>query len=81
MIAASFAVLSARSLSVLALASAVGFGAVVQATLGHPVSLTAQILSGAITLAIWGLAGAASLGVAMGYLENRMAGEENLASP
>ncbi|MFC1969913.1 hypothetical protein ACFLVV_01700 [Chloroflexota bacterium] len=66
-----------KSVGVLALASAIGCGAVVQATLGHPVGLTAQILSGAITLAIWGAVGGASLGVAMGYLEKRMAGEEN----
>jgi len=70
-----------KSARVLALASAIGFGAAVQATWGHPVSLTEQVLSGAITLAIWGAVGGASLGAAMGYLEKRIAGGENSAKP
>jgi len=70
-----------KNARVLALASAIGFGAAVQAIWGHPVSLTEQVLSGAITLAIWGAVGGASLGVAMGYLEKRMAGGENSAEP
>ena len=70
-----------KSVRVLALASAIGFGAVVQATLGHPLSLTAQVLSGAITLATWGAVGGASLGAAMGYLEKRMADGGNSSNP
>ena len=70
-----------KSVCVLALASAIGFGIVVQATWGHPLSLTPQVLSGAITLAIWGAVGGASLGAAMGYLENRIAEEGNSANP
>jgi hypothetical protein len=54
-----------KSAGVLVLVSAVAYGAVVQASWGHPPAVASQILSGAIMLAIWGAVGGASLGAAM----------------
>ena len=69
-----------KSVRVLALASAIGFGIVGQVIWYNPLGLTAQVLSGAITLATYGDVGGASLGAAMGYLEKRIADGGNSAN-
>ncbi|MCZ6678970.1 MAG: hypothetical protein O7E52_17190 [Candidatus Poribacteria bacterium] len=58
-----------KKVAFLALAAAIGFGIAVQATWDGLRGFTPQILGGAMSVAIWGIVGGASLGVALGYLE------------
>jgi len=55
----------------LALAGAIGFGITAQVFWDILRGLEPQILWGAITLAIWGIVGGASLGAASGYVEKK----------
>ena len=55
----------------LVLAGAIGFGIATQATWDLLRGLEPQVLWGAITLAIWGIVGGASLGAALGYIEKK----------
>lgn len=55
----------------LALAGAIGFGIAAQAFWDILRGLEPQVLWGAITLAVWGIVGGASLGAALGYVEKK----------
>ena len=55
----------------LAIAGAIGFGIAAQALWDILRGLEPQVLWGAITLAIWGIVGGASLGAALGYVEKK----------
>ena len=60
---------------VLSLASAIGFGIALQLTKWARFSelfmYEPQVVMGAATVAVWGAIGGASLGIALGYLQNR----------
>lgn len=54
----------------LPLAAALGFGLAGQASMGAFNNASSQILTGALSLAIWGIFGGASAGAALGYLRS-----------
>lgn len=70
-----------RKTWLLALAGAIGFGIAAQAFWDILRGLVPHVLWGAITLAIWGIVGGASLGAALGYLEKRKSTRSTLSRP